>query len=353
MYSCYPAVHDCCQPCNAGEARASAQPQHMAEFSLRILRHVMQQRAPPGWSAAVWRALRSPCACSGALSGSPGLWREALKLLHMASLPSQQDFPPVSPAGVALEETVAFWAELASSSGVLPVRRFALDWLQAAAPAAADSCGRPPDQPPGFVEGTQNDDALLLTAFRGLELDRQLEQAEAAESTLAHQAAACLFSAVVHALLPLAADSSAEVRSVVGKSFQTLLPAVRSLPELAKQPMLSAQQDAPDAVPGTSGRHGMALSGDQLGLLGEVACERLSDVDSSVAATWSGVISQLAPHLARLATGIGTGAAAPGSLVTMHVRALLQVAPSSAWLIPHQRCLSCETPSCGGGTGGH
>ena len=310
----------------------SAQPHHMAEFSLRILRHVMQQqRAPPSWNAAIWRALRSSCACSGALSGSPGLWREALKLLHMASLPSQQDFLPATPAGVALKERVAFWAELASSSGVLPVRKFALDWLQAAALAGAASCSRLPDQAPGPMEGSL-DVGGLLTAFRGLELERQLEKAEAADGTLARQDAACLFSAVVDALLPLAADTSAEVRSAVGGSFQTLLPALSSLPELAEQPMPSAQQDTAAAVPDYSGRHGMTLSGDQLAVLGEAACERLSDVEGSVAAAWSGVVAQLAPHLARLATGIGTGAAAPSTFATMHVRAPHLVAPSSACL---------------------
>ena len=137
------------------------------------------------------------------------------------------------------------------------------------------------------------------------------------------------------ALLTMAADSSAEVRSAVGKSFQTLLPALDSLPESAERPMLSAQQDAPAAVPGTSGRHGVVLSGEQLAMLGEVACDRLSDVGGSVAAVWSGFVSQLAPHLARLATGIGTGAAAPSTLVTMDVRASLGAPPNPVCCIAH------------------
>ena len=318
--NCEPAAH---LHLLAGEA--TAQPQHMAEFSLRILRHILQQRAQPGWNAVVWRALRSACACSGALSGRPGLWREALKLLHMASLPSQQDFLPVACAGMPLKERVSFWAELATNSALLPVRKFALDWLQEAALAGAASCSQLPEQAPGPVEGTLDVEALLA-AFKDLDLDEQLLESDSAApgSMHARQAAACLFNAVVDALLPLAANSTAEVRSTVARSFQMLLPALSSLPESAEQPVKSAQQDAPAAEPGKGARTGIVLSGEQLALLGQAASERLSDADGSVAAAWSGVVPELAPHLARLATGIGTGAAAPSTHVTVHVRAPLK-----------------------------
>jgi hypothetical protein len=285
-----------------------AAPQHLAEFTLRVLRHVLQGRALPGRRAATWHALRGPCAPGSALASTPHLWREALKLLQLVSLPvlasdDSSEAPPSAEAGVEPDQALRFWVGVARHAGPLAVRTFAVQWLQ----TAAEQCA--PDQAGGHASASPAEPAAEDVAAGNI-----LERLGLNATPSPKEARAGICSAVLQTLLSLADDAAPDVRIAAAQSLHAVLQALSTSTPVTTADVTSTaatDQLRKSASEPSSSSSGWPVPAEQLAALGQAACERLSDVDDSVASAWARILGDLEPHLARLATGIGTSADGP------------------------------------------
>ena len=210
--------------------------------------------------------------------------------------------------GVDDTQVVPFWLNLATRAREPAVRSLAAEWLVTAAVAVSQH-GRP-----SRLGGNESLSAVgeasvnLVQSMQQLHVsgeDRNSSDEPKEAGTLSRMPAQSFHAAAVNAVLLLAEAADESLRIEAAKLARRLLGVADS--------NISTAMSEPVAATGshlvqkfTELPMGSDLREQELLRLGQAACERLSDVSADVTAHWRGLLSELEPHLARIATEIGT-----------------------------------------------
>jgi hypothetical protein len=128
------------------------------------------------------------------------------------------------------------------------------------------------------------------------------------------QKATLACSSALHGALAVADAEDAALRVAAVEALEKLLAALQIA--ACDEPATGSKD-----VSATHGRvrslRSVILTGEQVARLCQMTCERLSDRSEDVARKWSDLLEQLAPHLGRLATGIGTPS--PASITVANI----------------------------------
>ncbi|CAL8462813.1 g2346 [Coccomyxa elongata] len=286
----------------ASEEGTSEGAASLARFSLSLL---SQDAVNRQFAAAIWAGLYKACRPTGAMHRQLQLWVEVLRLLQTVSTPRSHEF--IS-CGAADTEVLPFWLSLATSAREPAPRLLAAEWLVASAVAVSqynrqsklgsnDSVAVVGDGDDSLVQSMQQ---LDVGGKGSLSSDEERQVASASRMP-----ARSFHAAAVSAVLSLADAPDDSLRMEAANMARRLLsPAGAQI-----------SSTVPEPVPATSAHlvHTFAqdqmesdLSEEELIRLWQTACERLSDVSTAVTAHWRGLLAELEPHLARIATGIGT-----------------------------------------------
>ncbi|BDA50909.1 probable serine/threonine-protein kinase SMG1 at C-terminar half [Coccomyxa sp. Obi] len=281
----------------ASEAAAS-----LARFSVSLLSQDALNRQ---FAAAIWAGLYKACAPTGAVHRRPLLWVEVLRLLQKVSAPRSHDFLS---CGAADTQVVPFWLSLATSAREPSVRLLAAEWLVASAVAVSQQ-----DRPSRLdsnhsVAAVGEGDGSLVQSMQQLHVsgkERLSSDEEKEVGSALRMPARSFHAAAVSAVLSLAEAADESLRTQAANMARRLLGLANSkissaIPEPVAATDAHLVQTFAD-VPMESD-----FSEEEVIRLGQAVCERLSDVSAAVAAHWRGLLSELEPHLARIATGIGT-----------------------------------------------
>ncbi len=239
----------------------------------------------------------------------PLLWVEVLRLLQSISSPDSRQSGSVS-----LSQALSFWYNLATRADGPAVRLLAAEWLVASAAAVSQHQKLSSLDDSGLGEGIGAAEESWGRSMQQLQLSLAGGASVcSSESQEGRMPATSFCEAAVQAVLSLAEAGDESLRGrAADYARQLLAPA-------------SAADTAPDqaAVPGAPDMIDSGVwacvTDEQLVKLGQTACERLSDVSAAVAGPWRGLLSELEPHLARIATGIGTSSSCCLPLL-QHVR---------------------------------
>lgn len=233
------------------------------------------------------------------------LWVEVLRLLQTVSAPRSHE---VISCGAADTEVVPFWLSLATSVWEPPARLLAAEWLVASAVAVCQHDRQSKLGSNDSVAAVGQGDDSLVQSMQQLDVsgkDNLSSDEERQVASASRMPAQSFHAAAVSAVLSLADATDDSLRMEAANMARRLLS-----PAGAK-----ISSPVPEPMPATSAHlvHIFAedqmesdLSEEELIRLGQTACERLSDVSAAVTAHWRGLLAELEPHLARIATGIGT-----------------------------------------------
>lgn len=234
----------------------------------------------------------------------PLLWVEVLTLLQEISSPDHQH---VQTNTADVSQVLPFWFNLAISGGDPAVRLLAADWLVASAVAVTrhHHIGSLGDNGNGEEMGAAEES--VARSMRQLDVSGDIASSDSSGANqhgiMSCSPAANYSEAAVQAVLSLAEAADESLRGRAASFAQRLLAptgVVHSSPDQA------AERGTPDLGTLERDKEQGSLTEEQRVRLGQAACERLSDVSALAAAQWRGVLSELEPHLARIATGIGT-----------------------------------------------
>jgi hypothetical protein len=247
-------------------------------------------------------------AFTGPMQMQPLLWVEVLTLLREIASPDHQN---VQTNTVDVSQILPFWFNLAISGGDPAVRLLAADWLVASAVAVSQHhhIGDLGDSGNGEEMGAAEES--VARSMQQLDVSGAVASSDSsgASSTAArHGITSCspavsFSEAAVQAVLALAEAADESLRGRAASFSQRLLAPTGVVHSSRDH---AAERGKPDLGKLERDREQGSLTEEQRVRLGQAACEHLSDVSAAVAAQWRGVLSELEPHLARIATGIGT-----------------------------------------------